>query len=445
MSVSDPATVQAVAVPWGSSAPSDAPASEAATLGERRTLVRFVVSSAAANVAALAGTALALRWIEPAAMGVWQTLLLASSYLTIVRFGLISGLGRELPFAAGCRDRGRADEIASTAVFYNTLCSGVVGIAFLAALPFFWSSGPSWRVALPAVAVFSATGLYLAYLQATYRSDRDFARLARIQLVQASLALLLPFSVWAFGFVGLCVHTAVQTVAVTALAHVFRPFPVRARFDPKVAWQLVATGLPLFIGGYLQTVAAGFDRVILLWRGTVESVGYYTPAIAVIAAMAIVPAALSTYVYPRMSYALGQGHRREVLGGMAFRATALSIAATLPIAFVGWWAAPTIVAAFFPQYTASIPAIRWSLWAGLFWSFTPATQALGTLKAWRALAVYVGLLLATRWSFPWIFSGRMDPVEGVALGNLVAAVVLAAASMILVANATRICKARVTS
>ena len=54
-------------------------------------------------------------------------------------------------------------------------------------------------------------------------------------------------------------------------------------------------------------MATGFDRVILLQRGTVETVGLYAPALAVLAAMAIVPGAVSTWVFPRMSYALGQG------------------------------------------------------------------------------------------------------------------------------------------
>ena len=370
-------------------------------------------------------------------MGVWHTLLVASSYLTIVRFGLISGLGRELPFALGRGDRERASGIAATAVFYNAVCSAVVGFVFLAALPFFWASGRSWRIALPAMAVFSATSLYLAYLQATFRSDRDFARLARIQMAQAGLALLMPLSVWAFGFVGLCVHAASQAVVVTGLAHALRPFRVRPHFDRALARELVAIGLPLFAAGYLQTVAAGFDRMILLWRGSTDAVGYYAPAVAVLAAMAIVPGALSTYVYPRMSYALGQGHRHDALGGMALRAAALSLAATLPIALVGWLAAPFVTTRFFPQYAASIPAVRWSLFAGLFWSFVPATQALGSLKAWRALAFYIAVLLTARWSLPWALSGVMSPLEGVALGNLLAAILLAGVSVILVGRATR--------
>ena len=68
-----------------------------------------------------------------------------------------------------------------------------------------------------ALAVVASATFYLTFLQATFRSDSDFERLARVHWVQAGLVVLLPVSVYLFGFAGLCVHTAVQTVLVTAL------------------------------------------------------------------------------------------------------------------------------------------------------------------------------------------------------------------------------------
>src|SRR5688500_6789408 len=75
--------------------------------------VEFVLAVGAVNVASLVGNALAFRWVDPAAMGVWHTLLLVNSYLVVVRLGLISGMGRELPFAVGAGDTERAQRIAA--------------------------------------------------------------------------------------------------------------------------------------------------------------------------------------------------------------------------------------------------------------------------------------------------------------------------------------------
>jgi len=165
-------------------------------------------------------------------------------------------------------------------------------------------------------------------------------------------------------------------------------------------------------------------------------VGYYAPALAVTAAMAIVPSAVSTYVYPRMSYALGQGRRVDAVRRMAFRASLVTLLIAVPVAVIGWMAAPYAVARFFPRYVPSIEAVRWALLAGLLSSVSPAVQALGSLKAWRALTIYVAVLLAARWVFPWMLSRGSDVLGGVALGNVWAAAVSGAVALFLVACAS---------
>ncbi|HSD66321.1 MAG TPA: hypothetical protein VLF95_06450, partial [Vicinamibacteria bacterium] len=394
-----------------------------------------VLAVGATNAASLLGNALAFRWVDPASMGVWHTLLLASSYLTVARLGLVNGMGRELPFALGRGDRERARRIAATCLFYSVACSLVVGLAFLVPLLVVRPSGPAWRLGLPAMAVVSATSLYLGYLQATFRSESDFAHLARVYWLQAGVSLLLPPLAFAFGFAGLCLHAVLLVLVVTAFAHAARPFRVAPRFEAEMARPLLATGFPLFLAGYLQVLAAGFDRVVLLHRGGVEAVGYYAPAVAVIAALGIVPGAVATYVYPRMSYALGHGRGQGAVGRMALSAAAVSVAAGLPVAVAGWIAAPSAIERFFPQYVASVTAVRWSLASGLVWSLSPATMVLGSLKAWRGLGLYVGVLLASRLAFPWVLSRVYDPLEGVARGNFVAAVLVGAVSLALVRQA----------
>ncbi|HET8646059.1 MAG TPA: hypothetical protein VFO85_11240, partial [Vicinamibacteria bacterium] len=106
------------------------------------------------------------------------------------------------------------------------------------------------------------------------------------------------------------------------------------------------------------------------------------------------------------------------------------------LALAGWWAAPPLIERFFPSYVASIPAVRWSLLAGLVWSLAPIAQVLGSLKAWRSLAVFVAVAFAARWVFPWWLSQGEAPLEGVARGNLVAAVVAGLTSLVLVQRAT---------
>jgi hypothetical protein len=122
---------------------------------------------------------------------------------------------------------------------------------------------------------------------------------------------------------------------------------------------------------------------------------------------------------------------------MALRGAAVAVAAGLPVALAGWFAAPAAIERFFPQYVASIPAVRWSLLAGLLWSVSPVAQILGSLKDWRRLSIYIACVLATRWAFPWFWSQAYEPLEGVARGNVWAAGVTGVLSLVLVHRATR--------
>jgi O-antigen/teichoic acid export membrane protein len=208
------------------------------------------------------------------------------------------------------------------------------------------------------------------------------------------------------------------------------------RFEGRLASELVKTGFPLFAASYALTVATGFDRVILLQRGSVEAVGLYAPALAVLAAMAIVPGAVSTWVFPRMSYALGQGETQGALRRMAFVAGGLSLLAGLPVAALGWVLAPEVIGRYFPHYAGSLEAVRFSLVSGLLLSLSPATQVLGTLKDWSGLAVTIAVTLVARWIFPWVLSDLYPPLEGVARGNVWASAVTSALSLALVYRAT---------
>ena len=138
-----------------------------------------------------------------------------------------------------------------------------------------------------------------------------------------------------------------------------------------------------------------------------------------------------------MSYALGQGRRRGRSGAWRSRRRGLSIAAGLPVAVLGWLAAPPAIERFFPQYVASVPAVRWSLVAGVLWGLTSLTTLFGSLKAWRSLALYIGVLLAARWTLPWLLSSRYEPLVGVARGNACAAAVVGGLSLVLAVRAMR--------
>ncbi len=385
----------------------------------------FAGSSVAVNAATLIAGVLVLRWIEPAAMGVWQTLLLAQSWLNLIRFGILNGMNRELPYLLGRNETAAAYRTAQIAQFHAVLCSVLAAVGFSLSLAFLWTWGETWAWGLAAMIVVAAAGFYNGYLQATFRSHKEFSRLSKVQWLQAAFLLLLPVFAWRWGFAGFCVHAALLAVLATGWAHVLRPIRLPPAFDWKVARLLLATGLPLFVSSYLYAVGLGLERVVLLYRGDVQALGMYAPAVAVLSAMAVVPAAVAMYLYPQMSFRLGQTQDPRQLWKLSRFAIAASVGCGLPVVLLGWPLIPPIVAEWFPAYAPAVPAMRISLLTGLMLGFASGTTLLGSLKAWKLQYFYVGTFLAAKALFPWYWSSGPDPVTGVAWGGLLAASVTA--------------------
>jgi len=401
------------------------------------TFVWFSGSTLALNAASLIGGMLALRWVDPAAMGVWQTLVLAQSYFLVVRFGVLNGMNRELPYLLGRGERDEALRVAGMAQLHAVVCSGLAALAFGGAVWVCWGWGPDWRWALASMAVLASATSYLGYIQATFRSSDDFRRLTHLQLSQAATTLLLPVFAAEWQFRGFCAHAALQAVVIALFAHRIRPLRVEPSWCGTAAKTLLATGLPLFVSGYLLTAAAGLDRLILLHVAGVEALGYYAPAMAVVGAMSVLPNALAAYLYPKLSFRLGQGHSPEQLWRAAASAMAISALVALPLVALVWAFAPTIVAALLPAYGRGVPAIRAASVTGLAMTTSVCTAVLSTLKAWRRLYAYVAILFGLKIVLPWYGARAADPVAGVAIGSMWASAVGGAVAVYLVHRSRR--------
>jgi O-antigen/teichoic acid export membrane protein len=378
----------------------------------------FSGSALALNGANLIAGTLALRWIEPAFVGIWQTLVLAQSYFLVVRLGVLNGMNRELPFLLGRGERQRGLELAAAAQLHAVVCSALAVTAAGAALWACWAWGPDWRWAFGSMAVLAGATFYVGYLQATFRSSDDFRRLTRLQLTQAMTMLSLPVSTALWQFRGFCAHAALQAVIIGVFAHRIRPLRVEMRWAGTAIKLLLATGLPLFVSGYLQTIAAGMDRLILLSVAGTEALGYYAPALSLVGAMSIVPNALATYLYPKLSFRLGQGDSPEQLWRTAATATAISALVALPLVAIVWVSAPVIVTEILPAYARGVPAIRAASVTGFAAAASACTVVLGSLKHWTALYAYAAVLLGLKVALPWYGSMSADPVSGVAVGSM---------------------------
>lgn len=386
----------------------------------------FSLSALLLHAVSMLGAIVVLRWVSPASMGIWQTILLAQAYAEVMQLGVLRGLNHELPFLLGQGDIAAARHLAATAQFHSVLVGSLGALGFFVALLFTQAAANSseWRYGLVAMALVWSAGNYHNYLEATFRAQNKFKHLAYAQLIEAGLQVVTLYLVVVWGYQGMLVRAVILTLFMTVILFWMQPMPLWPKFRWKAFRQLLYTGIPLYGIGYLYVLAIGFDRIILLQTGGTELIGFYAPMAAVMAAMTVGPQAIIAYLYPRLSFSLGKGGASSQLWRKSLQAFAASVVISIPMVLVGWFVIPLAMEHLFPDYLPALTAVRLMLIVGFLLSGRAILVPLYSLKAWHWLYLYMGIFTLTRWLLLRYFAFMYEPLLGVAIGGVVAGILM---------------------
>lgn len=329
-----------------------------------------------------------LKWLAPIEAGIWSALTLTQSYFSFMQLGVYSGLNREYPYLLGKGQLKSADAIIASSLAFALILSCMSPFVFYAVFIKNLSS-EYYTIAVPSFAFSMGLISYQQYLSVTYRTNKDFNSLSRIYAYQSFFTIGSVVLVTSLGFKGLCIRFFLFNLFSTILLHISRPIRIKPLFNLSIIVNLIKTGAPIMAAGYGVTVANGFDRLLILKFGSVIDLGLYSPALAVKNAMASIPASMNQYITPRLSYRYGETNSSQSLWKLTWQATGITFLILCTTALLGWFLLPVVVSSLFPLYKAGLGAARFMLIAGIFASIGVATAALGALKAFRVLFIYV--------------------------------------------------------
>ena len=161
-----------------------------------------------------------------------------------------NGLNRELPYFVGQRDRRRAEELAAAAQAFALALGGAVALALMGIAGWYFARGRAWEAA--GWLANGILGFFLfystTYLQTTFRTSQDFARLALVNALESGFALVLVALVALLNFYGLCLAVLVAILSAAMLHH-WRPVKVRPTWGWSHLKHLLKVGAPIFVAG----------------------------------------------------------------------------------------------------------------------------------------------------------------------------------------------------
>ena len=380
---------------------------------KKRRSVFFLAGSLATGngvsmVLRMVGGLLMGRLVAPATLGLFNGIGLVIGYIPFMQLGILSGLNRELPFFIGKGDRERAYELAAVAQAWALLLGGIVFVALTGVSGWELAHGQPWKAAGWFANAISGAYLFYAstYLQVTFRTSHDFARLAVINVINAAVALAALAIVVVLNFYGLCIRSILISVITTAFLFKWGPIRVKPRWNFGHWKHLLRIGAPIFAVGQVFAWWATLNSTLVLKLAGTKGMGLYSMVLLAGSALDVVPTSVSQVLYPRMAEEYGRNGTARALLRILRKPVTFTFLGMIPVVAVGWVVIHPFMRIVVPNYVDAVPAARWALFLVFVSALMPVTSVFNVVRRQDlyATAVVVGIAAYTGALF-WLIRG----------------------------------------
>lgn len=330
----------------------------------------------------IVGGILTSRCVEPMVLGAYNGIGLVGGYIPFFQLGVFSGLNRDLPVSLGAGDHEQSRNLTAVAQFWALFISFSIA-ACMSAIAIWYAIQGDFHTAAGwlshAINIFGIV-FVTSFLETLLKASSNFTTLAGIRLIRMASSVVFVALVYWFNWYGLCLRGALIALVGLTLMWVKRPIKVKPSFDYKVMTQLVKTGIPIFIVGYIFSLWTILNSTMVLTFIGKEGLGLYHVANLVGPAMILMTRALGQVIYPRLAADFGRGKKIKELVRMSLLPIVLGVLFTAFGAIIGWFLLPYAVEYILPKYKEGIAAAQWAVVASTVLAFGPLNNIFNVLK-----------------------------------------------------------------
>jgi O-antigen/teichoic acid export membrane protein len=386
-------------------------------------IIRDIISYSASGIVSQALGLIAGFWVArllgPSDFGIWNAVSLVLVYGAYLEFGILSAMGRDLPFYLGQGDLEKAASVEGTAR-QATIFGAFVAALLVLAFSFLPSHSSKMALGLRAMAAVLILQQVYTYHRIVLRSHNYFKELSQQQVLLAIInsGLAVVFVVF-LGLTGRMIAAFLAQAAIMLYAVRRNPWQRAPKFNLPIALSLMRVGLPILISGFILSLLATIDRIMVVTFLGEKQLGYFGLALLLTSVVSLIPAMASQVLYPRITYQFGSsGKNVEALRSFVLTPPVI-LSALLPI-LIGslYLSLPLIISVLLPAYIPGIAAARIVIVGIFFFGILGLTDyflvTIGKLKQY-ALFGCVALLLNIILDYLFLQLGY--GIEGIALGG----------------------------
>ena len=352
-------------------------------------------------------------FLSPEKMGLWQTIVLISTYSLFFQAGVINGLGREIPFYRGNNNQKQLQEVIASATQYVSL---LLGLFCVSAVILYFSHAQSLIFFILALAIAKIINNLSVVL---LRSYQDFSKLGIHQLISAVTLFLGMYLLYKNNSLeNVVIGMTLALLLPTSLAF---PYILFKKTRSASTFKLMKIGLPIYAAGLLFSLMSSIDRWIILYFLNTESLGLYTLAVIALGIIMLVPTLVSNLMYPKLAYAYGVNRSISDLFPIVKKLLIINVSLTITVSTLSFLLLYFfIIPSFLPEYLLGRDAMSIVFLTGII---LPVGQSFGDLfnvidyqKYYlknMALGFIVNLVIGA-----YLVGGLQLGLTGIAIGTL---------------------------
>ena len=359
------------------------------------------------------------RLLGPSDFGILNGVALVLVYGAYMELGALSAMGRDLPYYYGKGDIKKAAALEGAAR-RTTIFGALVAALFIIAFSFLPTFSSKMTMGLQAMAVVLILQQAYTYHIAVLRSHNRFREAGQQQVLFALVSLLLSILfVLYLGFKGRLVAAILSQAVILLYALCRNPWIAVPKLNLSEVWSVIRVGLPILMSGFVLSLLATIDRLMVITFLGETQLGYFGLAILLTSAIILIPARASQVLYPRITHQFGNsGNNVEALRAFVLTPPAI-LSALLPI-LIGalYLSLPIVINVLLPKYMQGIAAARIVVVGTFFYGILGLTDYfLVTIGKLKQYALFGCAALFLKIVLNYLFLQLGYGIEGIALGG----------------------------
>lgn len=357
--------------------------------------------------------------LGPEDFGIWNAASLVLAYGAYLEFGVLSAMGRDLPFCLGQGDMEKAATIEGAAR-RTTIFGAIVAALFVIAFSFLPNHSSKMAFGLQAMAAVLILQQVYTYHRILLRSYNKFRELSQQQVLLAIInsGLAVVFVVF-LGLDGRLIAAILAQAVIVLYALRRNPWRPVPKFNLSTVWSIMRVGMPILISGFVLSLLATIDRLMVVTFLGERQLGYFGLALLLTSVVSLIPAMASQVLYPRITHQFGSsGKNVEALRAIVLTPPVI-LSALLPL-LIGplYLSLPRGISVFLPAYTPGITAARIVVVGIFFFGILGLTDYfLVTIGKLKQYAFFGCIALLLNIVLDYMFLQLGYGIEGIALGG----------------------------